>query len=342
MHAAPTISPALSRRALLRSAAVAALAGIAARDAAASDALKVDFIVTQGTAGLTLADIAFTQGFIRAQNLEAKSLEVSDASKAIAALIGRSSDICLWSGFGGVLAAIERGAALRIVAGSLLSPTDAVYSAKPHIRRIADLAGKTIGVGALGAQLHQVMLAVLRKHGIDAGRVTFRNVGSSTDIFRAVVAGTVDAGPAEIDVFDQQAKYHVHALEGGNLWSELPDFTWQASYTSQDAILRNRAGLVRILAAFGKTYRYVSSAASREAWIASYLKVTHKTDPGGAEAQWRFIQKYHPYAVDLVLQPERVQRMQQLNVELGVQKRVLPFESVADMSLAREAMALIG
>ncbi len=34
--------------------------------------------------------------------------------------------------------------------------------------------------------------------------------------------------------------------------------------------------------------------------------------------------------------------MQQLNVDLGVQQKVLPFEQVADMSLAKEAMTRIG
>jgi ABC-type nitrate/sulfonate/bicarbonate transport system substrate-binding protein len=314
---------------------------LTARAAGAQQKSKATFVVTQGTAGLTLLDIAFSQGFVGAQDLDATTIDVSDASKAIAALIGRSSDICLWSGFGGGLAAIERGAPLKIVAGALLFPTNAVFSAKPGIRRIADLAGKTIGVGALGAQLHQVMLAILRKKGVDVASVTFRNVGSSTDVFRAVVAGTVDAGPAEADVFAEQDKYHVHSLDDGDLWIELPDFTWQASYTTAAAIADKRPALVRTLAALGTTYRYVSGPGSQDAWVKSYAKVTGKNDVDEASAQWRFVQKYRPYATDLVLAPERIQYMQQFNVELGVQKRVLPYEQVTDMSLARDALALI-
>jgi hypothetical protein len=43
-----------------------------------------------------------------------------------------------------------------------------------------------------------------------------------------------------------------------------------------------------------------------------------------------------------VLSPERVRYMQELNVSLGVQKSVLPYECVCDMSLAQDAIKLLG
>src|SRR5262245_5803868 len=56
----------------------------------------------------------------------------------------------------------------------------------------------------------------------------------------------------------------------------------------------------------------------------------------------RSCKEHKPFAVDLVLSPERVRYMQDLNVSLGVQKSVLPFERVCDMSLARDAVKLLG
>ena len=331
----------ISRRALLEGAGACAATLIGA-PALAQEKIKVSLITTQGIAGLTLQDIAFSQGFISGFGLDAEALNVSDASKVIAGLIGRSSDICMWSGLGGVPAAIEKGAPLKIVGGSLLFPTHAIFTSRPNINRVSDLVGKTIGVGALGTQLHQVMLAILRKKGVDASTVTFRNVGSSTDVFRSIAAGTVDAGPSEVDVLDSQEKYKVHTLSDGDLWTEVPEFTFQAAYATDDAIAKKRPALVRALAAFCKTYRFISSPDSKDAWVKSYLKVSGKTDPKEAITQWDFIQKYKPYATDLVLGPDRIQFMQQLNVDLGVQTKVLPYEQVADMSLAQEALKLVG
>ena len=65
---------------------------------------------------------------------------------------------------------------------------------------------------------------------------------------------------------------------------------------------------------------------------------------GGAEGatEWEFIQKHKPYAVDLVLSEERVRYMQRINLELGLQKRLLPYDQVADMTLAQDALKLMG
>jgi hypothetical protein len=46
--------------------------------------------------------------------------------------------------------------------------------------------------------------------------------------------------------------------------------------------------------------------------------------------------------VNLVLGPERLRYIQELNVSFKEQKSVLPFERVADMSLAAEAVKLLG
>ena len=329
-----------SRRSLMAGASASLI--MAPHVLQAQQKLKVNLVSTQGTAGLAIQEIAISQGFLADAGVEAEIITVSDASKVIASLLGNTSDLCLWSGLGGVPAAIEKGAPLKIVGGALLFPTHAVYSSKPDIKRVSDLIGKTIGVGALGTQLHQVMLALLRKKGIDITKVTFRNVGSSTDVFRAVVAGTVDAGPSEVDVFEQGNKYNTHALDDANLWTEVPEFTFQAAYTNDESIAKKRPQIVRALSAFARAYRFVQDPSSKAAWIKAYQKASGKTDEAEAITQWNFIQKYQPYSKDLILGPDRIQFMQQLNVDLEVQKTVLPYEKVADMSLAREAIALLG
>ena len=64
---------------------------------------------------------------------------------------------------------------------------------------------------------------------------------------------------------------------------------------------------------------------------------------GGAEGatEWEFIQKHKPYASDLLLSEERVRYMQEINLGLGLQKRMLPYEQVADMTLAQDALKLM-
>jgi NitT/TauT family transport system substrate-binding protein len=247
----------------------------------------------------------------------------------------------MWSGFPQVLPAIERGGKLKIVAGALLVPVQGVYSSKPEIQSIKDLEGKAVGSGSPGSLLYQGMVALLRKHGVDEKKVQFVNIGSSPDVFRAVVRGTVDAGMAEVDVYDQQKQFGVHILKEGRLWDELPNFTWQAAYTTDQVIKDKRDTLVRALASLAKLYRYVSTPESWDSFNRGRTAFAGKEDPVPARTYWNFIQERQPFAVDLVLDEARINWVQELNVSLGLQKRIVPYDQVADMSIARDAIKLL-
>ncbi len=58
-------------------------------------------------------------------------------------------------------------------------------------------------------------------------------------------------------------------------------------------------------------------------------------------SEWNILQKIKPFATDLLLSPERIRYMQQLNIDFNVQKTMLPLDQVVDMSLARDALKLI-
>jgi ABC-type nitrate/sulfonate/bicarbonate transport system substrate-binding protein len=120
-------------------------------------------------------------------------------------------------------------------------------------------------------------VALLRKRGLDPTKVRFVNIGGSSDVFRAVVAGTVDAGIALNDVYPERDHCGVHALEDGLVYNELPEYTYQASYSSDRAIATKRDLLVRTLAAYGTLYRFICGPDSREAFIRARIAVAKGT-----------------------------------------------------------------
>jgi NitT/TauT family transport system substrate-binding protein len=303
---------------------------------------KVDIVMTHGVTGMVIHELTKSQGYFDAFNIDPNVLLVSDGTKCVAALVSGASKICMWSGFNQVPPAIARGATLKILAGALTLPSLCMYAKRKDIKRVKDLEGKTIGIGAVGAVLHQMTVFLLTKKGVDPKKVTFRNVGSNADVFKAVVSGSIDAGLSDVDVFDRQGEYGVHNLPDGMLWQEIPEYTNQASYASDVAIRDNRDDLVRVLAAYDKGYRYVCGPDSKEAFIKAREKITGKSHLLEATTQWNWIRKYQPYALKLVLSEAQVNLVQKLNVNLDVQKNILPFEKVADMSLARDALKLVG
>ena len=111
-------------------------------------------------------------------------------------------------------------------------------------------------------------------------------------------------------------------------------------------IAGNRDLLVRVLAAYGKAYRFVQSdPTSKQAFIQARWKALGGAnfDAVAAEAanQWQFVQDNKPYAPDLRISPERVDYMQRLNLDVGAQRKILPYEQITDMSLAADAVRMI-
>ena len=332
-----------SRRDILGVAGAALHAAVLeAAPAFAQQKLPIRIVNTQGNATVTLQELMRRQGYLQEFGVEPQITYVSDGSKLMGSLLSGENDMCMFSGIAQVLTAVEKGARLRVVAGALVGLEHALYTKRDNVRTVQDLAGKTIGVGSVGALLHAMVIALLRKHKVDPASVRFVNIGSTADVFRAVVAGTVDAGVSEIDVYDQQARHGVRVLKEGDLWKELPEFTFQASYASERAIAINREALVRTLAAYAKLYRFLMTPESRDAYIEAQAAALGRSNPEAAEWQWRFFRETGIYATDLVLSRERVGWMQDLNLLLEVQRKALAYEQVVDTSVALDALKRLG
>ncbi len=299
---------------------------------------RINIVSTSGTTQLVQTALLKQMGYFTELGLTPNFINVADGNKVVAALISGDMDICPTSGFTQVLAAIEKGAPLKIIAGGAIKNFYALFSGNPRIKTLQDLEGHSVGVGALGSQLHQTMIALFRKYGVDSSRVTFANVGASVDVFRAVKAHVVDAGAAEVWL---QGGSGLHIVEHGKLFESLPEFVNQAAFVTERAIAQKRELLVKTLAAYAKLYRFIMSGDSEAAFIAASATALGKNDPEAARVQWRFYRDIQPFAAELILSEDRVRYMQELNVATGTQKKLLPYDKVTDMSLARDALKLL-
>ncbi|MCX8997087.1 ABC transporter substrate-binding protein [Rhizobiaceae bacterium BDR2-2] len=300
----------------------------------------VNIVNTGSNATLVVQALLDQLGYLDTFNVKTTTTNVSDGTRLMGSLISGESDICILSGFSQVLPAIEKGAGLKVVAGANQLIAQALYTSNPEIRTVEDLKGKTIGTGAIGALLHQMVVALLRKHGVDPAEVRFVNIGSSGAVFKSVVAGKVDAGPAMTDVYDQQEFYGVRAI--ADFWSELPEYPYQGSYASQRAVEAKPEGLIRVLAAYGKMYRFMmDDPGAEEAFMKAYQSVVGAADEAQGRMMIKFTRDYQTYSRDLMLTQTQIDYMQDLNLEFGIQKEKLPFDRVVDLSFAEEANKLI-
>ena len=306
---------------------------------------KISIAMAAGNLTPVLEEIMRQQGFLTRFGLSSEPLYVSDGTKIMGSILAGEIDLCPMAGFAQVFPAVEKGAHLKIVNGGVLLGQQTVFSANPAVKSISDLKGKTIGVGSLGAQLHQVMVALLIKNGVDPADVTFANIGSSPDVFRAVAAKVIDAGPAQIDFLPQLDRTNVHVVQGGDMWTNLPEYPFQGGFTSDRMIKDKRELLVRALSAYALVFRFVSSPDSLDSFKEARRKVLNGKDAdfdAASEFQWRFFQTAKPLATDLIISDERLNYVQDLHLRFNVQQKKLMLDDVADMSLARDAIARLG
>jgi ABC-type nitrate/sulfonate/bicarbonate transport system substrate-binding protein len=329
------------RKFLLGVSTAAALGPSTLRCLRAAGPASIRIANASGGLNLTMTALMKQEKFLEQFGLAPELMSVADGSRILGAIVGGTADISTASGFGQVFPAIEHGAQLKIVGGGALVPTIAMFTGKPYVNSLKDLEGRTVGTGSIGALVHQLVTALLKKYNVDVAKVRFVNIGSSADVFRAVSAGTVDAGPAAAALAEDADRYHVRMIPHGNMTVELKEYTYQGAWTSDQAIAKNRDALVRTLAAFAKMYRFTQTPEAKEAFIRARRSVFPTAPESDHEAEWKYIQTYKPFAVNLALSPERLRYIQELNVSFQEQKSVLPYEKVADMSLAAEALKLL-
>lgn len=331
----------LSRRAVLTglSAAAVLLASGCGRSGNSRNSIRIG--TTEGL-NLTMTQLLRQEGFFKSFDVDADVLALADGSKALGGIFGGSMDLVPMSGIGQLFPAMERGAGLKIINAATLIPLLALFSSKPSVRTLKDLEGKVMGVGSVGSLDYLLTVTLLRKYSVDVSTVRFVNIGSNIDTFKAVRAGTIDAGVGPASYVDDADWYKVHALTNGDMSVELQDFTYQAGWTSQTVIQSKRDALVRVLAAYAKLFRFVQQPSGRDAFLSASRAVFPTTPQREHVDEWNFLQKVKPFALDLMLSPERVQYVQKINVDFGIQKEILPYDRVVDMSLVQDALKLSG
>lgn len=134
------------------------------------------------------------QGFFAEEGLEVELIYTRGGNAAMQALVGGAVEYAATS-FDVALQAFANGAPIARFATTGRLPLFALATAPRSaevIDGIAALAGRTVGVSALGNADHVLALFLLKRAGVDANRVNFATLG--TNLFDALRLGQVDAG----------------------------------------------------------------------------------------------------------------------------------------------------
>ena len=139
-------------------------------------------------------EVTRARGHFADQGLDVELVYTRGGSAAIQALVGGAVEYA-GSSFDAALQAYKNGAPIRRFASTGRLPLFALAVSPERvgeINSVADLAGKTVGVSALGNADHALLLFLLSQAGVDRSSVSFATLG--TNLFDALRLGQIDAG----------------------------------------------------------------------------------------------------------------------------------------------------
>jgi NitT/TauT family transport system substrate-binding protein len=134
--------------------------------------------------------VAQEKGYYRAEGLDVQMILMSAPVSAVA-LIG--GDLEFSTAAGAAMTAAVRGAPLSFLFHTYYLPLYWLY-VRPEIGNVAALKGRKIGVSGIGSGPYFLVLELLKKHGLEAGRdVAILTTGVQSASFAALASGAVDA-----------------------------------------------------------------------------------------------------------------------------------------------------
>jgi NitT/TauT family transport system substrate-binding protein len=150
------------------------------------------------------------------------------------------------------------------------------FFARPELRSLADLKGKTIGISAPGSLPDLVARAMLGRIDINPRDVRFVEAGNDAERLRAVVAKSIDAAVSTSD-FAARREPALKSLAFAN--DILPSFLRACIVTRGDTWRKRPDELVRLLAATMRGYEHALSHRAETVALARRIARLPANDP---------------------------------------------------------------
>ena len=288
------------------------------------------------------ADSAFElagheKGFYREQGLDFESVEMPGDADILRALTAGAFEMAEITP-SGAMAAIEKGAGLKIVA-SFMPGLPHVFYVRKDINSFADLMGKPVAVSGFGALPHVIAQAVLENHKIDLKKIEWVQMGGDPDRVRALVTGQAAGTVASIehDLIAKAAGGKVLAVAS----QEVPNWTRFTLITTEKVIKERPGDVVKALVAQAKGIRYAMDPKNKDDMVRLMAKYG-KREPKQVEWIYDWFMANKQFNPNGDVKPASLTWMQELNVKLGRQKAILPLEKVTTGEFQKQAIAQIG
>jgi len=247
-------------------------------------------VVSVGSVDATSANlwpfhIAVKNGYFDAANIKIDLVFAQSNASVIQQLAAGSYAVAPTAGMVDPIRAIDKGAPVALVRIVIQSPPYALL-AKPEIKTIEDLKGKTIIIGGAKDITRIFTERMLEPHGLKSGDYDYVFAGATSARFSALKSGAVDAAllTMPFNFFAETAGY----TNLGFTFEYLPDMPFAGMAVNRDWAAANGDVLKRFLDAYNKGVAFFDDPNNREDVVKLQMEVS-KIDRDDVEKAYAFL-----------------------------------------------------
>ncbi|HUC51412.1 MAG TPA: ABC transporter substrate-binding protein [Xanthobacteraceae bacterium] len=266
---------------------VALLAGamlMPAPAARAADAISVGS-VDATSANLWPFQIARKNGYFDAAGIKIDLVFAQSNASVIQQLAAGSYNVAPSAGIVDPIRAIDKGAPVSLVRIVIQAPPYALL-AKPEIKTVEGLKGKTIIVGGPADVTRLFNDRMMQKHGLKSADYDYVFAGATSARFAALKSGAVDAALLTVP-FNFYAETEGYTNLGFT-FDVLPDMPFAAMAVNRPWAEQNAGLLKRFLTAYTKGVAWFNDPINRDAAIKIQADISHIA-PADIEKAYTFL-----------------------------------------------------
>jgi len=284
--------------------------------------------------------VAWEQGFFKQQNLEVHEFQTDSIAKAVQALSANSTDLLFPANTQGVVVAISKGAAIKIIAGDF---TKALYYliTGPKYKKIEDLKGATMGVINLTSGSTVLLQKILAAHGVKyPGDYDLLTVGGTPARYAAVKKGAVAAAMVTIPTSYEAKEDGLNVA--ADISKYLPDYQFTVIAGNEKWMASHKDQTVRFEMAMIKAMRFLNDPKNKEASIQAMIK-HFKVKRNYAELAYKeVVQELRPIDNNAAPSIKGMETVIKLEVENKGLDKSYPPQHFIDDSYRQEALKRLG
>ena len=241
--------------------------------------------VDASSANLWPLHIAIKNGYFDATGIKIDLVFAQSNASVIQQLAAGSYQVAPSAGMVDPIRAVDKGAPVALVRIVIQSPPYALL-AKPNIKQIKDLKGKTIIIGGPKDITRIFTDRMLAPHGLKVGDYDYVFAGATSARFSALKAGAVDAAllTAPFNFFAETAGY----TNLGFTFDVVPDMPFAGMAVNQPWAESHAGLLKRFLDAYNKGVAWFYDPSNREAAVKLQMDIS-KIEQDDVERAYSFL-----------------------------------------------------